>query len=284
MARILIIEDNPGNLELMSYLLTAFGHSLLTAVDGGQGIEIARNERPDLILCDIHLPGTDGYTVARELKRDSDMEGIPVVAVSALVMAGDREKGLAAGFDGYIPKPIDPQNFVGEVDAYLQAEKRSVAPSRQVVAADVSALPQTADSTLPRKARVVFVDDSPTNCELIYQTLVPSGYEVIVTSNVREAMALVTAKRPDLILSDLHMPGEDGFEFISKVKSDPQAAKIPFIFLSSSIWGERDRERAKQLGVEQFLVRPIEPQRLLKEIADTLSKHSESRNGDDTGG
>jgi two-component system, cell cycle response regulator len=118
---------------------------------------------------------------------------------------------------------------------------------------------------------------------LIYQTLTPSGYEVMVTDNVQAALKLVRARRPDLILSDLHMPGEDGFHFIRAVKADPRLATIPFIFISSSVWGERDRQTALQLGVTRFLLRPIEPQALLEEILASLTK-AEAHRGDDIGG
>ena len=267
MARILVIEDNAENLELITYLLGAFGHSTLSAPDGERGVEMARREHPDLVLCDIHLPGADGYAVAREFKRDIALRRIPILAVSALAMVGDREKGLAAGFDGYISKPIDPQVFVGQVDTFLHAEQRGRTPNRQN--SDVAAEPTNQPSN---KAKVIVVDDSPTNRELIYQTLTPSGYEVTVTDNVQAALQLVRAGPPDLILSDLHMPGEDGFHFIRAVKSDPRLATIPFIFISSSVWGERDRQAALQLGVTRFLLRPIEPQALLSEILASLTR------------
>src|SRR6266487_3333791 len=98
-ARILIIEDNPENLELMTYLLQAFGHVPLIARHGLEGIEAAQHDRPELIICDIQLPDTDGYAIARDLKADASMRGIPLVAVTALAMVGDRDKVLAAGFD-----------------------------------------------------------------------------------------------------------------------------------------------------------------------------------------
>lgn len=117
--RILIIEDNPQNLELMTYLLRAFGYIVLTAGDGAEGIEIVRREKLDLIICDVHLPKVDGYEVANHLKRDPMLYRIPLVAVTALAMVGDREKVLAAGFDGYIDKPIIPEMFVKQVEAFL---------------------------------------------------------------------------------------------------------------------------------------------------------------------
>lgn len=125
MARILIIEDNPENMQLMMYLLTAFGHTVLETTLGEKGLRLAKEEAPDLILCDLHMPGMDGYEVAKRLKLDPQLAAIPLVAVTAYAMVGDREKVLAAGFNGYIPKPINPELFVGEIESFLASRARS---------------------------------------------------------------------------------------------------------------------------------------------------------------
>jgi two-component system cell cycle response regulator len=267
-ARILVIEDNQENLELMTYLLKVFGHTTLSADDGSRGLEAARREHPDLIVCDIHLPGADGYEVVRQLKADSSLSAIPVVAVTALAMVGDRAKGIASGFDGYIAKPIDPEKFVGQLESFLSVEQHGSAPQLR---GDHSA-PQ-AQPPRARKATVLVVDDSPTNRELIFQTLTPFGYNVHLASCVHSALEMATRIGPDLILSDLHMPGEDGFNLIRAVKADSRLAALPFMFISSSIWGEQERETALQLGVSKFLLRPIEPQTLIDAIALCLADH-----------
>jgi two-component system cell cycle response regulator len=118
-ARILIIEDNPANLDLMSYLLRSFGHTVIAAQDGESGVDAARGARPDLILCDVQLPGIGGAEVARRIRGEASTMRIPVVAVTALAMVGDRESILGAGFDGYLSKPITPETFVREVEAFL---------------------------------------------------------------------------------------------------------------------------------------------------------------------
>lgn len=115
---ILIVEDNPPSLELMSYLLSSFGHTVVTASDGSEGLAAARNERPQLIVCDVHLPRMDGCELVQALKADADLCSIPVLAVTALAMVGDRDRLLSAGFDGYIPKPIEPESFVGTLQQF----------------------------------------------------------------------------------------------------------------------------------------------------------------------
>jgi two-component system cell cycle response regulator len=118
-ARILVIEDNPANLHLMTYLLNAFGHETLTARDGEEGLRRAREGGVDLIICDIQLPRLDGYDIARALRADVSFSRVPLIAVTALAMVGDQERIQAAGFDGYIPKPITPERFVQDVESYL---------------------------------------------------------------------------------------------------------------------------------------------------------------------
>jgi CheY-like chemotaxis protein len=128
-ARILVIEDNPINLELMTYLLGAFNHTVLTATDGNEGYNLIEQERVDLIICDVHLPKVDGYQVARRLKQHPELRKVPIVAVTALAMVGDREKVLAAGFDDYISKPVTPDTFVKQLEGLIQ--KYSVPPDKR---------------------------------------------------------------------------------------------------------------------------------------------------------
>jgi two-component system cell cycle response regulator len=275
-ARILLIEDNPDNLDLMSYLLTAYGHTVSTAEDGESGIAAARATRPDLVACDIHLPGVDGYGVAQALKSDPSFASVPVIAVTALAMVGDREKILAAGFDGYITKPIDPQRVVAELDAFLPASLRGSAPSTGFGHSDAAT-----QAARTMHAVILVLDDAPTNRELIYQTLAPCGYDVRLAESVPEAMDQLATLTPDLILSDLHMPGENGFNFIRRVRGNPRLAALPFVFISSSVWGEKDRETALALGVTRFLLRPIEPHLLIDEIARHLPARRGDRDGED---
>src|SRR5437879_13388943 len=103
--RILVIEDNAANLELMMYLLQAFGYSTLTARDGKSGFEITQRERPDLVICDLQLPVMNGYEVARRIKADPALRDIPLVAVTAYAVVDDRQKSTAGGFGGSLPKP-----------------------------------------------------------------------------------------------------------------------------------------------------------------------------------
>lgn len=119
MARILIVEDNPLNLELVTVVLEMRGHQVTFATDAEQGIAIAQSMLPELILMDISLPGMDGLIATQKLRQIDVTANIPVVALTAHAMRGDPERVLAAGCQGYIAKPIDISTFVDEVENFL---------------------------------------------------------------------------------------------------------------------------------------------------------------------
>jgi two-component system, cell cycle response regulator DivK len=121
-SRILLVEDNNDNLELVRFLLVRAGYQVLEANDGQMGMNIARKELPDLILMDLSLPGVDGWTAARELKADPKTASIPLIALTAHTLPGDRNKALESGFDGYISKPIDLHNFAEDIARALRLD------------------------------------------------------------------------------------------------------------------------------------------------------------------
>lgn len=127
--RILVIEDNTANLELVSYLLTFSGYTVSQAMDGQQGIALARQEQPDLIVCDLQMPVLDGYQVLAQLRQHAETAHTPVVAVTAFSMPNDRQKVLTAGFNGYLSKPIEPETFVAQIEEFLPAPLRLRPPS-----------------------------------------------------------------------------------------------------------------------------------------------------------
>lgn len=112
---ILLIEDNEQNRYLATFLLEKHGYRVISAEDGHKGIELAGSLKPDLILLDIQLPAMDGYAVARALRTIEALRDTPIIAVTSYAMVGDREKSLAAGCNGYIEKPINPETFVEEI-------------------------------------------------------------------------------------------------------------------------------------------------------------------------
>lgn len=119
MARVLVVEDNPANMTLATFLLENAGHTVLKATDAEAGLALASAEQPDLVLMDIQLPGMDGLKATGLLKADSATRDIPVIALTALAMKGDEERIRAAGCDGYIAKPLSYKDFLETISRQL---------------------------------------------------------------------------------------------------------------------------------------------------------------------
>ena len=227
MARILIIEDNPANIELMSFLLSAYGHAPLSAADGPRGVAAARSERPDLIACDVNLPGMDGFAVLAELKGDPALAGVPILAVTALAMTGDREKVLAAGFDGYISKPIEPESFVAELEAFLTTAPAS-APAAAAVPVAAPPVTATVADAAPAAApdagarTLLLVDDDRFMLGVLNDMLIGQPYRVLSACSGEEALDVLSHEPVEVILCDQAMPGMRGTEVLAEA-----AARYP---------------------------------------------------------
>jgi diguanylate cyclase (GGDEF)-like protein/PAS domain S-box-containing protein len=237
-------------MELMVYLLNAFGYTPLMAHDGEEGVATARRELPDLIICDVHLPKLDGYGVVAQLKQDPALRPIPALAVTALAMVGDRERLLAAGFDGYIGKPIEPDTFVTQIESFLPGETSSPAKN------DV--------------ATILIVDDHVLNREFLMTLLGYGGHRLLEASNGAEGLKMVSAERPDLVISDILMPNMDGYEFVTRMHSNPDTAHVPIIFYTATY---REREAmavAEACGVRWVLPKPSDPDVILRTVREAL--------------
>ena len=124
-ARILIVDDNPTNLKLASEVLEMAGYEVVRATDAEEALSVLEAIRPDLILMDIAMPGMDGLALTRVLKLRNELEGVPIVALSAFAMKGDRQKALDAGCEGYITKPINTRTLPVEVSTFLPGDERT---------------------------------------------------------------------------------------------------------------------------------------------------------------
>lgn len=269
MALILVIEDNPVNLELIGYLLQAHGHRVMSAGDGRQGLAMAQAERPDLVVCDLQMPGMDGHEVASAMRADPYLRHIPLLAVTAAAMVGDRDRALEAGFDAHVSKPIDPQRFVPLLEAYL--------PRREAGGPVADVVPGTGGAALPAHLRaprtdlvLLLVDDRPLHQEYKRELFEPAGYAVQCCGDGGAAWEYLQSRPADCVVSDVMMPGMDGWELLRRVRAAPRLASLPFIFLTSTARDSLSRWRAMSMGADAFLVRPIDAEVLLRELRAVL--------------
>ena len=271
-ARILIIEDNQASLQLMQYVLTAFGYVTDTARNGREGLEKARLAPPDLIICDLEMPEMNGYEFALQKNSRAEFKEIPLIAVTAYAMVGDREKVLAAGFEGYVSKPISPETFVKQIESFFSERKRASGVPTTSAIADAPARPAQ-----PKYGAILLVDDSAINRDLICSTLEPAGYTVTAFETVPEALAHAVRDSFDLIISDLHIPVTNGIEFLQVVKSDCKLRSIPFLLCTASYSGGTTSDieaLACELNAE-FVNRPIEARLLLSKVDSILQVQRE---------
>jgi len=119
MTKILVVEDNEMNLDMLSRRLSRRGYEIIIATDGAQGVKLAQSERPDLILMDMSLPVLDGWQATRQIKSDPELKAIPIIALTAHAIAGDREKALAAGCDEYETKPVKFPELMAKISLFL---------------------------------------------------------------------------------------------------------------------------------------------------------------------
>jgi two-component system cell cycle response regulator len=275
--RILIIEDHFDNLELMAYLLKAFGYATLAARDGLEGLKLAERELPEVIICDIQLPGIDGFEVAKRLKNDARLREIPLVGITALAMVGDRDRVLQAGFDGYIPKPIAPETFVNDIEAFLKPkQQRSAARVAAVEPGEEPWRHVNGNNTPAPRGTILVVDDVAANLELARSIFEPSGFNVLLASDVDSAIEFAMQNLPDLILSDVNMPRATGFELLLRVKSDPHLQPVPVVLITGTSPQDMIADHALAIGATKFLRRPIDSDVLLAEIESCLEAARQS--------
>lgn len=122
MRKILVIEDNENNMYLMEFLLTKSGYSVIQAKTGTLGVQLAFEKKPDMVIMDILLPDIDGLEATRRIRKSETAGKVPIVAVTSYAMAGDKDRVMAAGFTGYIEKPIKPETFIGEIEKYFKSK------------------------------------------------------------------------------------------------------------------------------------------------------------------
>ncbi|MET0492001.1 MAG: response regulator [Actinoplanes sp.] len=265
-ARILVVEDTAYSLHLMTYLLTAYGHTVASAVTGEQAIDLAPATMPDLVVMDLQLPGVDGFETMTAIRAISGLGAVPVVAVTSFAMVGDRDRAMDAGFDHYMTKPIDPESFVGEIDLRLPEPLRGARPREPGTCSPPVAAPASVPPGHPG-VNILVLDDSLLNQTLLRSILEPRGYGVRTAATVAEAVASLEAGCPDLVLSDVHVGGHSGTELLAYIRGVATLAAVPFVFLSATTdW----QDPVPGEGTVRFLNRPIEPPALLDEVEALL--------------
>jgi signal transduction histidine kinase/CheY-like chemotaxis protein len=205
---ILVIEDDPSSVELLTLHLHGAGFAVAVARDGAEGLELARQLRPAGIVLDLLLPKVDGWDVLARAKADPLLHEIPIVVVS---MMDERGRGFALGATDYLLKPIDAPTLLGTL--------------RRVI--------RTIGGSGVDPVTLLAVDDDPMALELLRASLEPAGFTVLTAGDGAEGLEMARLAHPDLIILDLMMPELDGFAMVEALRADARTATIPIIVLTS---------------------------------------------------
>ena len=259
-ARILVVDDIPANVKLLEVKLTAEYFDVITAADGPTALELAGSEAPDLILSDVMMPGMDGFELCEKLKADPVTGHIPLVMVTALSDVADRVRGLEAGADDFLTKPVN--------DIALFARVRSLARLKQMM--DELRVRQAAsgngevlteadiDSADGLKdAKVLLADYSDTLASKVKAFLAEDGYQTRHVKSGREALEVAQEQNFDLLIVSLHLGQEDGLRLCSHFRSQDDTRHVPILLLLD----EEDLPRLPkglEIGVTDYLIKPID--------------------------
>jgi two-component system cell cycle response regulator DivK len=259
---VLYIEDNIPNRVLIRRVLQAEGYDVVEAGSAMEGLELAKEHQPDLILVDVNLPEIDGLTFTHHLRQDPQLKGVSVVALTANVMEGDRERTLSAGCDGYIQKPIDVDSFPNQVRRFLERTFPNN-PSEE----GTQTAPDFSAST------ILIVEDNVANFALMARLLghigvhcewKTSGFEVVEYAE--------TIPKVDLIIMDIRLPYEDGYEALRKLRKS-KFADVPVVAVTAYS-SEEQMARAKAAGFDGFVGKPLDPDLFPEQIKKVLAGQS----------
>jgi PAS domain S-box-containing protein len=235
---VLVVEDDPRAGDLLGHYLKEAGYRVAHASSGAQAIALAKSLKPDAITLDILLPGEDGMAILGQLKGATETKAIPVVVVS---ITDHRELGYSLGAVEWLVKPV-------QRDSFVTAVRRTI-------------------GTLPAGAppRVLIVDDEPATVELLTDLLAAQGFRAMTAHNGREGIEMALAQRPDVIVLDLIMPGESGFDVVRRLRDHPWGRNVPILVFTGKDLSAEDRGRLFD-GV-QAIVPKDGPAELLSELA-----------------
>jgi signal transduction histidine kinase/DNA-binding response OmpR family regulator len=239
---VLVIDDDPVMRDLVARIMGKEGFRVVTAADGEEGLRLAGEVRPDVIVLDLVMPGLDGWAVIARLKADPSLADIPVTIIS---VAEERNKAIAVGAADYLTKPVERVRLVSVLGKY------------QHDALD---------------GPVLIVEDDPATREVLRRMVEKEGRKVVEAGNGRVALGRVAEKRPSLILLDLMMPEMDGFEFLSSLREREEWRAIPVVVITAKDLTAEDRRRLDGSVAHVLEKGTLSPEQLLNEMGRHLLK------------
>jgi len=293
---IVVVEDDPEVCALVERILKEGGYNVVSTTDSQRTVDLVREVRPDLLLTDIAMPAMDGYAVLRALQSDPETARCPVVFLSGHRDFSERVRAFRVGVVDYLAKPFTRDVLLKKVERVLEARQRrpDAAASAQEPEAgtadgsgaqDPFSLPGGATDRLPTFDEfpplvrdVLVVDDNAVFRRFLRDLLASRGFTVREATSGEDGLRVALEHRPWLILTDVRMPGGDGFEFCRRVRSHSLIRQTPILFLSG--WDDyRQRYRGLELGADDFLSKETSVRELLIRIQLLMKRYSDLARG-----
>jgi len=264
-ARILVVDDIAPNVKLLEAKLTSEYYDVITAMSGPEALEKIKAESPDLVLLDIMMPGMDGFEVCRKIKADPALVHIPVIMVTALTDAEDKVRGLDAGADDFLSKPIDDTSLMARVRSLVRLKmamdewrvRETTATQLGVVDENTSVMHESTEG-----ANILVIEDRDFEQRKILNGLQPDEHNVECVYTGMEAMEKTTLQSFDLIIVSLNLENEDGLRLCSHLKSNERTRNIPILMMGT----HEDMDRivnGLEIGVHDYILRPMDKNEML---------------------
>lgn len=271
---ILIVDDDRMNVKLLDTYLKQEGFHTMCAYNGEDALEKIRKDPPDLILLDIMMPGVNGYEVTQKLKNDQKTSHIPVILITALDSADDKSKGMAAGADEFLNKPINKSELIARVRSFLKLKvyQEQLANRLRSEQEILKPIGHKNSSNLEQETyRILLVEDNANDVNLFKCYLENQHYQVDVAKTGEEAMSICTHEPVDIVLLDLFLPDADGYQVCQRLRENDRTKNIQILMVSSQ--GDLEsRLKGIDLGADEFLVKPVIREELIVRIKALIKK------------
>ena len=270
-ARILVVDDNPANRKLLEARLIAEYFEVITAAGGVEALELCEEGRCDIVLLDVMMPVMDGFEVCRRLKAGTRTAHLPVVMVTALDQPADRVRGLSAGADDFVTKPIDEVHLLARVRSLSRLkmvvdELRHRAASAVAMGIQETFDPEKMQGATPGK--LLLVDDRASSAARMQQALTPQ-FEVVVESNAHEAMFKAAEDEFDVVVVSLGLKDFDALRLASQIRAMERTRHLPILMIADL--EDRPRVlRGLELGINDWLSRPVDRNELIARVRTQL--------------
>lgn len=273
-ARVLVVDDILPNVKLLEARLNSEYYDVLTATSGQEALDKAESESPDIILLDIMMPGMDGFEVCRRIKENPKTTHIPVVMVTALTENEDRVRGLEAGADDFLSKPINDTALMARVRSLVRLKitvdewriRENTANQLGVANDDVSPMKESVE-----KAKILVIEDQEFEIEKFKDVLSVDHDEIYSVQNGSEAMKKIKEQPFDLIIVSLNVQNEDGLRLCSHLRSNESTRSTPIIMISVDDDMERIA-RGLEMGVNDYIMRPVDRNEFLARVRTQIRR------------